>query len=205
MGMTQVFAKTGERVPVTVILAGPCTVIAKRTEDKDGYEAVQLGFGDEKTQRLTKAERGHRGKAGKMAAVLREFRGGGDLEVGAELKVGDLFKAGDRVDVTGVGKGRGFQGVIKRHGFGGFPGSHGTHEYFRHGGSIGARSYPGRVFKGLRMAGQMGNERVTIQSLDVVDVRPEENLLLVRGAVPGARNGLVLVRRAVKVVEAARG
>lgn len=205
LGMTQVFSKAGERVAVTVILAGPCTVVQKRTVEKDGYSALQLGSGERKPQRMTKPERGHLKKAGKMIAVLREFRDGGDLEVGQEARVGDLFQSGDLVDVSGVSKGRGFQGVIKRHGFGGFPGSHGTHEYFRHGGSIGNRSFPGRVFKGKRMAGQMGNERVTLQNLRVVEVRPEENLLLVKGAVPGGKNGLLLIRKAVKAREVARG
>jgi large subunit ribosomal protein L3 len=198
LGMTQVFAKGGELVPVTVILAGPCTVMQKRTGATDGYSAVQLGFGETKAQRLTKAEREHRKKASKMASVLREFRGGADLEVGAEVKVGDLFKEGDLVDVTGVSKGRGYQGVIKRHGFSGFPATHGTHESFRHGGSIGNRTYPGRVFKNKRMAGHMGDERVTTQNLAVVAVRGEDNVLLVRGAVPGGKNGLLFIRPAVK-------
>lgn len=205
IGMTQVFAKGGELVPVTVILAGPCTVVQKRTAEKDGYEAVQLGFGEKKAQRMTKAEREHRKKAGKMVATLREFRGGTDLEVGGEVKVADLFKEGDLVDVTGVSKGRGFQGVIKRHGFSGFPATHGTHEYFRHGGSIGNRTHPGRIFKNKRMAGHMGAERVTTQNLAVVAVRPDDNVLLLRGAVPGSRNGLVFVRPAVKAQGGSRG
>ena len=204
LGMTQVFVKGGELVPVTVILSGPCTVVQKRTSETDGYSAVQLGFGEAKTQRLSKAEREHRKKASKMLSVLREFRDGADLEVGAELKVGDLFKEGDLVDVTGVSKGRGYQGVIKRHGFSGFPATHGTHEYFRHGGSIGNRTHPGRVFKNKRMAGQMGNERVTAQNLAVVAVRAEDNVLLVRGAVPGGKNGLLFIRPAVKAEGAAR-
>lgn len=205
VGMTQVFAKTGELVPVTVIEAGPCTVVQKRTAERDGYAAVQIGFGERKPQRFTKAEQGQRRKSGKMADVLREFRDGGDLEVGQEMRIGDLFQSGDRVDVTGVTKGHGFAGVIKRHHFSGFPATHGTHEYFRHGGSIGNRSFPGRVFKGKRMAGQMGNERATAMNLAVVEVRPEENLLLVRGAIPGARNGLVLIRRSLKGREVTRG
>ena len=204
LGMTQVFAKGGELVPVTVILAGPCTVMQKRTREMDGYSAVQLGFGETKAQRLSKAEREHRKKASKMPSVLREFRDGADLEVGAEVKVVDLFKEGDLVDVTGVSKGRGYQGVIKRHGFSGFPATHGTHEYFRHGGSIGNRTHPGRVFKNKRMAGQMGNVRVTAQNLAVVAVRAEDNLLLVRGAVPGGKNGLLFIRPAVKAEGAVR-
>jgi large subunit ribosomal protein L3 len=198
LGMTQVFVKGGELVPVTVILAGPCTVVQKRTSETDGYSAVQLGFGEAKAQRLSKSEREHRKRASKMPSVLREFRDGADLEVGAEVKVADLFKEGDLVDVTGVSKGRGYQGVIKRHGFSGFPATHGTHEYFRHGGSIGNRTHPGRVFKNKRMAGQMGSERVTAQNLAVVAVRPEDNVLLVRGAVPGGKNGLLFIRPAVK-------
>ena len=198
LGMTQVFAKGGELVPVTVIQAGPCTVVQKRTPNKDGYEAVQIGFGEKKTQRLTKAEREHRKKAGKMVSVLREFRDGGDLEVGSELKVGDLFKEGDLIDVTGVSKGRGYQGVIKRHHFSGSNATHGAHEYFRHGGSIGNRTHPGRVFKNKRMAGHMGDERVTTQNLAVVAVRADDNVLLVRGAVPGARGGLLVIRPAIK-------
>jgi large subunit ribosomal protein L3 len=204
LGMTQVFAKGGELVPVTVILAGPCTVMQKRTRETDGYSAVQLGFGETKAQRLSKAEREHRKKASKMPSVLREFRDGAELEVGAEVKVEDLFKEGDLVDVTGVSKGRGYQGVIKRHGFSGFPATHGTHEYFRHGGSIGNRTHPGRVFKNKRMAGHMGSERVTAQNLAVVAVRAEDNVLLVRGAVPGGKNGLLFIRPAAKAEGAVR-
>jgi large subunit ribosomal protein L3 len=140
-------------------------------------------------------------KAGKGGfEVLREFRldDVSQYEVGQEIKVADLFKAGDLIDVSGTSKGHGFAGVIKRWSFGGFPGSHGTHEYFRHGGSIGNRSFPGRVRKGKKMAGHWGNERISIQNLEVVDVRPEQNLMLVRGAVPGAKQGVVVVRRASK-------
>jgi large subunit ribosomal protein L3 len=198
LGMTQVFVKGGARVPVTVIQAGPCTVVQKRTQEKDGYSAVQLGYGEVKAQRLSKAGREHRKKAGRMVAVLREFACDAELEVGGEVKVVDLFREGDLVDVTGVTKGRGYQGVIKRHHFSGFPATHGTHEYFRHGGSIGNRTHPGRVFKNKRMAGQMGAERVTTQNLAVVGVRADDNILLVRGAVPGARNGLLYIRPAVK-------
>jgi large subunit ribosomal protein L3 len=198
LGMTQVYVGTGMLVPVTVIQAGPCTVVATRRPDRDRYAAVQLGFGVAKAQRLSKPVQGQFTKAGTTPfAVLREFRLSGDEApaVGSEVAIADLFKVGERVDVTGVGKGRGTAGVIKRHHFSGFPASHGTHEYFRHGGAIGNRSYPGRVFKGKRMAGRLGAERVTTRNLEVVAVRPEENLLLVRGAVPGARNGVVVVRR----------
>lgn len=206
LGMTQVFDPKGELIPVTVIQAGPCTVVQSKTPASDGYQAVQLGFGEKKAQRTTKAHRTHCLKAGKgVFDVLREFRvpENETLTVGQEVNVEGLFKVGDRVDVTGTTKGRGYAGVIKRHGFSGFPGSHGTHEYFRHGGSIGNRSYPGRVFKGKRMAGQYGNERNTTQNLEVVAIRAAEHLLLVRGAVSGARNGLVVIEAAVK--ESRRG
>jgi large subunit ribosomal protein L3 len=204
--MTQVYTGEGKLLPVTVIAAGPCTVTQKKTVTRDGYCAVQLGGGEQKAQRLTAADRGHRQKSGRLSADLREFRvDDTDLEVGQQIGVGDLFKAGDLVDVTGVSKGRGFSGVIKRHNFAGFPGSHGTHETFRHGGSIGNRSYPGRVFKGKRMAGQLGNRRVTTQNLKVVEVRAEENLILVCGAVPGADHGTLLIRPAVKAREVQNG
>jgi large subunit ribosomal protein L3 len=196
LGMTQVFTTGGQLVPVTVIQAGPCTVIATRRPDRDGYGALQLGFATAKAGRMSKSLQGHFKKAGTGAfAVLKEFRLLGDEApaVGAELAVADVFKQGDRIQVTGVSKGRGTAGVMKRHRFSGFPGSHGTHEYFRHGGSIGNRSYPGRVLKGKRMAGRYGAENVTTRNLEVVAVRAGENLLLVRGAVPGARGGVVVV------------
>jgi len=201
--MTQVFDAAGELVPVTVIQAGPCTLVQAKTPASDRYAALQLGFGARKAQRASKPYRNHCVKAGKgVFAVLHEFPPveGETYTIGQEITVASLFKAGDRIDVTGTSKGRGYSGVIKRHGFGGFPGSHGTHEYFRHGGSIGNRSFPGRVFKGKRMAGQYGNEKTTTQNLEVVAVRPAEHLLLVRGGVPGARNGVVIIRPAVKGV-----
>ena len=201
LGMTQVFDSKGEMIPVTVIQAGPCTVVQSKSAATDGYAAIQLGFGEKKPQRAIKAYKNHCLRAGKGVFVtLREFApdASAEVTVGQQITVAEVFKEGDIVDVSGTSKGRGFAGVIKRHGFGGFPGSHGTHEYFRHGGSIGNRSFPGRVFKGKRMAGQFGNERITTQNLRVVAVRPEENLLLVRGAVPGSRNGLVVIRHAVK-------
>jgi len=205
LGMTQVYTADGVLVPVTVIQAGPCTVVATRRAERDGYEAVQLGFGERKTRRLPKAIAGQFKKAGTAPfAVLREIgvEGAEVPPVGAQVTVGDVFQAGQRVQVSGTSKGRGTAGVMKRHKFAGFPGSHGTHEYFRHGGSIGNRSFPGRVFKGKRMAGRWGAERVTVRNLTIVAVRPEEHLLLVRGAVPGARSGTVLVRR---MAEARRG
>jgi len=202
LGMTQLFDEKGQLIPVTVIQAGPCTVVQAKTKSTDGYVAVQLGFGERKPQRTGKAYRSHCVKAGKgVFQVLREFDPGATdtpFGLGQEITVDSVFRVGDRVDVSGTSKGRGFSGVIKRHRFGGFPGSHGTHEYFRHGGSIGNRSYPGRVFKGKRMAGQYGDERVTTQNLEVIAVQAAEHLLLVRGAIPGSRNGIVVVRPAVK-------
>ena len=201
LGMTQLFGADGSVVPVTVIETGPCVVAQKREGARDGYQALQIGFGTKKNQRVNKPEQGHLKRVGKGAfQVLREFRSEdvSQYEVGQEIKVADLFKTGDRIDVTGTSKGKGFAGVIKRWSFGGFPGSHGTHEYFRHGGSIGNRSFPGRVFKGKRMAGHLGDERVSVLNLEVIEVRAEGNLLLVKGAVPGAKGGVVLIRRTVK-------
>lgn len=201
LGMTQVLSEEGEQVPVTVILAGPCTVVQKREGARDGYAAVQLGFGERKPHRVSKAYRTHCLQAGKgVFEVLTEFRTeeAAELEVGSVLGPGMLFKPGDKVDICGVTKGRGYAGVVKRHGFAGFPATHGTHETFRHGGSIGNRSYPGRVFKGKRMAGQYGHTRVTTRNLRVVAVREDENLVLVEGAVPGPSGGIILLRRAVR-------
>ena len=201
VGMTQFYNAEGNVVPVTVIQTGPCVVVQKKENPKDGYNALQLGFGSKKNQRVNKPEQGHMAKAGKGAfEVLKEFRldDVSQFQVGQEIKATDVFKTGDRIDVSGTSKGHGFTGVIKRWSFAGFPGSHGTHEYFRHGGSIGNRSFPGRVRKGKKMAGHWGGEQISVQNLEVVDIRPENNLMLVKGAVPGAKLGIVLIRRAVK-------
>lgn len=201
LGMTQFYNAEGNVIPVTLVQTGPCVVVQKKESTRDGYNALQVGFGGKKSQRVNKPMQGHMAKAGKGAfEVLKEFRldDVSKYEVGQELKVGDLFKVGDRIDVAGISKGHGFAGVIKRWSFGGFPGSHGTHEYFRHGGSIGNRSYPGRVRKGKKMAGHWGDERVSIQNLEVVDIRAEQNLMLIKGAVPGAKEGVVIVRLAGK-------
>lgn len=198
VGMTQVYADDGTLVPVTVIQAGPCTVVGQRTAERDGYRAAQLGYETLKESRVTKPQKGLFAKAGAGPfRIVREVAVAGEAApaVGTEVRADDVFAAGDRVAVTGTTKGRGTAGVIKRHNFAGFPGSHGTHEYFRHGGSIGNRSYPGRVFKGKRMAGRLGSVRVTTPNLTIVAVRPDDGLLLVRGAVPGARGGLVIVRK----------
>jgi large subunit ribosomal protein L3 len=198
IGMTQVFTEGGNLVPVTVVQAGPCTVVQAKTPARDRYAAVQLGFGAQKPQRVSKAARGHVAKSQKGPfKVLREFPVGEEsaLEVGQDVRVGEIFQAGDAVDVTGVSKGKGTAGVMKRYHFSGFPATHGTHEYFRHGGSIGNRSFPGRVFKGKRMAGRMGNERVTVANLQVIEVRADEDLIFLRGAVPGAAGGMLLIRK----------
>jgi len=201
IGMMQYYNAEGNVIPVTVVETGPCVVVQKKDTTTDGYTALQVGFGSKKAQRVNKATQGHMAKAGKGAfQILREFRldDVSQYQVGQEIKATDLFKVGDLIDVAGISKGHGFTGVIKRWSFAGFPGSHGTHEYFRHGGSIGNRSYPGRVRKGKKMAGHWGNELISTQNLLVVDIRAEENLMLVRGAVPGSKQGVVIVRPAVK-------
>ncbi len=200
LGMTQIFDDNGEVVPVTVIEAGPCAIVQIKTKEKEGYNALQLGFLPKKPSRTNKPLLGHFRKCGKGPFyVLKEFRVDSveGFELGQEITV-EVFKAGDYVDVTGWSKGRGFAGVMKRHGFSGAPGSHGTHEYFRHGGSIGAAADPSRTFKGKRMPGHYGNERVTVQNLKVMDVKPDKNLLIVKGAVPGAVNSILIIRQAKK-------
>lgn len=201
-GMTQIFDEGGNVVPVTVVEMSPNVVLQKKTAATDGYWAIQLGFDDKRKQRINKAEAGHAAKAkAPVKRYLREVRldekSAANYEVGQELKV-SLFQIGDRVDVQGTSIGKGYQGVMKRHGFAGFPASHGTHEFFRHGGSIGMRSVPGRVFKNKRMAGHMGNETVTTQNILVVGVDAENNYLLLRGSVPGAKNGYLYVKGAIK-------
>ncbi|MEK6532978.1 MAG: 50S ribosomal protein L3 [Nitrospira sp.] len=196
LGMTQVFDET-RLTPVTVIEAGPCRVVTIKTKERDGYEAVQLSYGEVKERKLSKAELGHLKKQQAPASrVLREFEKVGDVTVGDSVTVG-MFKKGDWVDVVGVSKGKGFQGVVKRHHYAGGPESHGS-MFHRAPGSIGASSYPSRVWKGKTLPGHMGAERVTVQRLKVVDSRPEENLLFVRGAIPGATNGLIVVRKSKK-------
>jgi large subunit ribosomal protein L3 len=200
LGMTQVFGEDGNVIPVTVIEAGPCAVVQIKTQEKEGYNALQFGFLKKKPQRVNRPLTGHQQKSGTGPFyVLKEFRVDeiGEYTVGQEITLA-AFAVGDRVDITGTSKGKGFAGVIKRHGFHGSPGSHGTHEYFRHGGSIGAHSYPGRTFPGTRMPGLFGNSRVTAQNLTIFDIKPERNLLLVRGAIPGSINSIVIVRESVK-------
>ncbi len=201
LGMTQVRDASGRVQAVTVIHLGPCAVTQIKSAPTDGYEAVQVTFGKRKLSRTSSAARGHFQKAEVAPGVAtREFtkRGDGELKLGQALVAGDVFTLGDQVDVSGVSKGHGYAGVIKRHHFSGFPGSHGTHEYFRHGGSIGNRSYPGRVRKGMRMAGQMGNVKATTVNLKVVEILPDDNAILVSGCVPGADGTLVIVRHSAK-------
>ena len=205
VGMTQVFDEDGHAVPVTVLEAGPCRVAQTKTPEKDGYTAAQLAFGEAK--RPNKPTAGHYAKAGiTPARHLVELRLDTleDYALGSEIKA-DVFEAGDMVDVIGVTKGKGFSGPMKRHGFKGLGASHGTQKKHRSPGSIGGCATPARVFRGTRMAGQMGNVRVTTLNLKVIKVDPERNLMLVRGAVPGPRGGLVMVRTAIRVTRRTAG
>ncbi len=191
--MAQMFDDQGNLSAVTAIEAGPCYVCQVKTESRDGYNAVQLGFGE--ARRLNSPEKGHLRGAGRDLKYLREFRvNEPDLEMGQKIDV-SIFQPGDRVDVTGTSKGRGFAGGVKRHHFGGGPKTHGQSDRHRAPGSIGGTTYPGRVFKGTRMAGHMGDRRVTVRGLEVVQADAARNLLVLKGAVPGAVNGLLLIRR----------
>ena len=205
VGMTQVFDEDGHAVPVTVLEAGPCRVAQTKTPEKDGYTAAQLGFGEAK--RPNKPTAGHYAKAGITPArhlVELRLETREDYGLGSEIKA-DIFEAGDMVDVIGVTKGKGFSGPMKRHGFKGLGASHGTQKKHRSPGSIGGCATPARVFRGTRMAGQMGNVRVTTLNLKVIKVDAERNLMLVRGAVPGPRGGLVMVRTAIRVTRRTAG
>ncbi len=208
VGMTQIFDENGQVIPVTVIEAGPCYVTQVRTEQKDGYTAVQLGFDELPSRkngqsRLNKPKQGHLKRNGldlPDLRVLREFRVKevNGVEEGQKVTVADAFDVGDFVDVVGTSKGRGFAGTVKRHGFNRQPKTHGQSDRERAPGSIGATSTPGRVLKGMRMAGRMGGERVTIQNLEVVAVDADQNMLAVRGSVPGAKGGILLIKQARK-------
>jgi large subunit ribosomal protein L3 len=200
--MTQIFEETGEAIPVTVLDATPNRVVQKKSDDKEGYSALQLGFGECRPTRTSKAQQGHFQKAG--VAPLRHLaesrisaEAAEGYEVGQEVRV-EIFEKGQRVDAIGISKGRGTAGVVKRHGFAVKRRTHGTHEAFRHAGAIGAGSYPGRVFKGMKMAGRMGNERSTSLNLEVVRVDAERDLLFVSGAVPGHLNAIVRIRSSIK-------
>ena len=195
--MSQIFAADGQRIPVTVLEVGPCTVLQKKTSVSDGYEAVQIGFQAKDSQKVNKPEMGHFKKTGKGAfTYVREFKLLGECAVGDQLAC-DMFNPGDRIDITGVSKGKGFQGVIKRWGFSGGRATHGS-MFKRRPGAIGQSAWPAKVVRGKKMPGQMGNARVTTQNLIVVDVRPEQNLIFVRGAVPGPKNGLIEIRKGIK-------
>lgn len=197
VGMTSIFDENGKNVPCTVLEAGPCVVTQVRTEEVDGYRALQLGFDDKADKRANKAEAGHFKKAGSSPKKkVIEFQGfDGEYKLGDTLGV-DIFVEGEFVDVVGTSKGKGFQGVVKRHGFGGVgQATHGQHNRLRAPGSIGAASTPSRVFKGMKMAGRMGGERVTVQNLRVLKIVPEKNLLVVKGCVPGHKNAYVTIQR----------
>ncbi len=200
VGMTQIFDDNGVVIPVTLIEAGPCYVTQKKTQEKDGYNAIQLGFGEVRENGLNKPMTGHLNKANAPAIkYLREFHviDPDEYEEGQMIDV-SIFRVGDKVDVTGTSKGKGFAGVVKRHGFRGGPKTHGQSDRWRAPGSIGAGSTPGRVLKGMRMAGRMGNQRVTVQNLKIALVDPDKNILAVRGAIPGGKNGLIVINEAVK-------
>ena len=203
LGMTQIFAEDGTCIPVTVIEVGPCFVLDVRSNEKNGYTGVQLGFGSKTPKRVTKPEMGHFAKAGKGAFQhVKEIRCDNEAlgwtTPGQELKVAEVFESGQMVDVTGVSIGRGFAGVVKRFKAKGQPATRGTHEYFRHIGSIGNRKTPGHVFKNKKMPGHMGNEVVTVQNLQIVGINAEENLLMVKGGTPGSKDGLLVIKKAMK-------
>ena len=199
VGMTQIFNEDGLLIPVTVLQAGPCVVTQVKTEDNDGYAAVQVGFGEIRERLVNKPEKGHFEKAGvDVKRFLKEFRfdNAAEYQVGQEIKA-DIFAAGDHIDATAISKGKGFQGAIKRHGQSRGPMAHGS-KFHRHAGSNGSCSDPSKVFKGKKMPGQMGNKRVTIQNLEIVKVDAENNLILVKGAVPGPKKSLVTIKETVK-------
>lgn len=196
LGMTQIFAEDGSAVPVTVVEAGPCTITQIKTPERDGYSALQIGFGTRKAKNVNKPMRGHMEKAGKgYFQVLQEVRvdESGDYQIGQAIST-DVFEVGERIDVIGTSKGKGFAGTIKRWGFKRGPSTHGC-KNVREPGSTGMATFPGRVLKGKRMPGQKGNKRITTMNLKIVDIRPEQNLMLVKGAIPGSSNGIVFIRK----------
>ena len=196
IGMTSMFSEEGKNIPCTIIEAGPCTVTQIKTEESDGYSALQIAFDNQKDSRLSKALLGHLKKAGAPASKkIAEISFNSDISMGDTLNV-DLFAEGDFVTVVGNSKGKGFQGVVKRHGFAGVgDATHGQHNRLRAPGSIGAASYPARVFKGMRMAGQMGNARVKVENLQIMRVMSEKNIMIVKGAVPGAKNSYIIIEK----------
>ncbi len=203
IGMTQKFNAKGEWVPLSVVQVGPCVVVDIKTDERDGYSALQIGFDDKSEKRTSKPQGGIFTKAQcAPKRIVREIRLSPEeitqFKVGQELKVDQVFSAGDIIDAIGTSKGKGFQGVMKRYHFKGNISTHGSHEYFRHGGSIGCRLTPGHVVKGKKMPGQMGNKRVTVQNLVVTELDPAQNLLLIRGAVPGSTQGYLMIKKAIK-------
>ncbi len=198
LGMTQIFTEEGIVIPVTVVEAGPNVVTQVKTVEKDGYSAIQVGFGDAKEKSFNKPQKGHLAAANVLKKHLKEFRKDSveEFTVGQEIKA-DLFAAGEKIDVSGISKGKGFQGPIKRHGQSRGPESHGS-RYHRRPGSMGACSFPGRVFKNKKLAGHMGSVKVTVQNLEVVKVDADKNLILVKGAIPGAKGSVVTIKEAVK-------
>ena len=207
VGMTQIFDESGKVIPVTVVEAGPCVVTQKKTVETDGYTAVQLGFGDVKESKLSKPEAGHLKKAGVAPKkYLKEFKleNAADMNVGDEVKA-DTFAAGDKIDVTGITKGHGYQGVVKRYGAGRTPMTHGGGPVHRHAGSMGSSTDPSRIFPGKKQAGHMGVEQVTVQNLDIVKVDAELNMIAIRGAVPGPKGSIVYIKDTVKVAPVKKG
>ena len=199
IGMTQIFLETGELIPVTVVEAGPCVIVQKKTTEKDGYDAIKIGFGEAKIKRLIKPIRGTFDKVGvPIKKVLKEFRleDTKAYEVGDEIKI-DIFEKGDKIDISGISKGKGTQGAIKRHNQSRGPMSHGS-KYHRGIGSMGSATHPGRVFKGKKMSGRMGAKKITVQNLEVVRTDVEKNLLLIKGAVPGAKGAVLFIKNTVK-------
>jgi len=202
IGMTQFFNDAGQVVPCTVVEAGPCTILQVKSTDSDGYNAIQLGFGEQKEQRINKPMKGHLAKTNSAPKkYIREIRidDASGYTAGDNVALSDVFTVGDKVDVTGTSKGKGFAGVMKKFNFKGFLRSHGVHEFFRHGGSIGTRLTPGMVAKGKKMPGQLGNAQATIQNLTLARIDAERNLLFIKGGIPGPNGGYVVVRSAVKI------
>lgn len=201
IGMTQIFDEAGNAVPVTVVEAGPCVITQKKTMENDGYEAIQVGFGEVREKLVNKPTKGHLAKAGVgNLRFMKEFKfeNSGEYEVGQEIKA-DIFAVGDKIDVTGKSKGKGFQGAIKRHGQSRGPMAHGS-KYHRHAGSNGACSDPSKVFKGKKMPGQMGAVKVTVQNLEIVRIDAEDNIILVKGAIPGPKKSTVVLKESVKAI-----
>ncbi|MFP4697125.1 MAG: 50S ribosomal protein L3 [Eubacteriales bacterium] len=199
VGMTQIFDENGALIPVTVLVAGPCEITQVKTVENDGYNSVQVGFDDKKENLMNKPQKGHFDKAGvSYKRFIKEFRldNANEYQLGQEIKA-DIFAEGDKIDVTGISKGKGFQGAIKRHGMSRGPMAHGS-KYHRRPGSMGASAFPGKVFKGKKLPGQMGNEQVTIQNLEIVKIDAEKNLILVKGAVPGPKRTVVTLKESVK-------